>query len=107
MTGPKTQRVLDKLVVPQHKGEAEVWQNSRWVSYLLSIWQQILKHGIAEQRHRTSPSKPQDMGTMVICRILDHDGSEHFRMDRWFRSIISWSYRPYVVIEVPQGRADK
>jgi hypothetical protein len=32
MAGPKTQAVLDKLVVPQHKGEEEVWQNSRWVS---------------------------------------------------------------------------
>lgn len=32
MPGPKTQKLLDKLVVPQHKGEEEVWQNSRWVS---------------------------------------------------------------------------
>jgi NCS1 family nucleobase:cation symporter-1 len=32
LDGPKTQKVLDKLVVPQHKGEAEVWQNSRWLN---------------------------------------------------------------------------
>lgn len=32
MPGPKTQALMEKLVVPQHKGEEEVWQTSRWVS---------------------------------------------------------------------------
>jgi ABC-type uncharacterized transport system auxiliary subunit len=49
MPGPKTQKVLDKLVVPQHKGEAEVWQNSRWVSHqLVPVTERIMTYIIVE-----------------------------------------------------------